>query len=172
MDYTCHYDSPLGGITLGGCGEALIGLWFDDQDHFGETLGPESAEAPLPVFDGARRWLDVYFEGRDPGFTPKLALRGTLFQRSVWEALLSIPYGRTETYASIARKVGLSPASARAVGGAVGRNPVSLIVPCHRVLGASGRLTGYAGGLERKRWLLERENYDFAEQNHNFRVES
>ena len=172
MDHTCHYDSPLGGISLASDGEALIGLWFDDQAHFGETLGPEYDEAPLPVFDGARRWLDVYFEGRDPGFVPKLVLRGTPFQRSVWEALRSIPYGRTETYADLARRVGLSPASARAVGAAVGRNPVSLIVPCHRVLGANGRLTGYAGGLERKRWLLERENSGFAVQNQNLRVES
>ena len=155
MIATWHYDSPLGGITLAGEGDALTGLWIDGQTHFASTLGAQSEERWLPVFDDACRWLDVYFSGRIPDFTPKLNLRGTPFQRSVWQALLAIPYGETISYGELAGRV--SCASARAVGGAVGRNPVSLIVPCHRVIGAGGALTGYAGGLELKKRLLQWE---------------
>ncbi len=161
MDYTHHYDSPLGGITLAGDGEALTGLWFDGQKYYAETLDPDHEEAPLPVFDEADRWLDLYFSGRIPDFTPKLNLRGTAFRKAVWEILLTIPYGETVTYGAIAERLakrdGLFRGSARAVGGAVGRNPVSLIVPCHRVVGADGSLTGYAGGVWRKKKLLETE---------------
>ncbi len=105
----------------------------------------------------AARWLDIYFSGRDPGFAPPLSLRGTAFERSVWAELMKIPFGQTATYGAIAARLGLPRGAARAVGGAVGRNPVSLVVPCHRVVGANGRLTGYAGGLERKRFLLALE---------------
>ena len=157
MDYTYHYDSPLGGITLGSEGEALTGLWFDGQAHFAETLRPEHTEKALPLFAEAARWLDLYFSGKDPGFTPTLCLRGTPFRRAVWEALMRIPYGRTATYGEIAARLGLPRTAARAVGGAAGHNPVSLIVPCHRVVGADGRLTGYAGGTDRKYRLLEAE---------------
>lgn len=155
MTRTWQYDSPLGGITLAGEGDALTGLWFDGQAHFGSTLDFRVEERWLPVFAEACRWLDVYFEGRIPDFVPGLDLRGTPFQRRVWQALLDIPYGKTLSYGALARAV--SCTSARAVGAAVGRNPISLIVPCHRVLGAGGALTGYAGGLERKRWLLQLE---------------
>ncbi len=161
MDYIAHYSSPLGGITLASDGDALVGLWFDGQKRFGAGLSADPVERPLPVFDDAARWLDAWFAGRDPGFSPRLTLRGTPFQRAVWAALSAIPYGRTATYGDISRAVapaGFPRASARAVGGAVGRNPVSLIIPCHRVVGANGRLTGYAGGLERKRALLELES--------------
>ena len=154
MDYLYHIASPLGGITLASGGEALIGLWFDGQRRFGAGLGAERAEARLPVFDAAERWLEAYFSGVAPDFTPPLAPRGTAFQLRVWAALCRIPFGQTTTYGALARALGASP---RAVGGAVGRNPVSLIIPCHRVLGSDGRLTGYAGGLERKRALLELE---------------
>ena len=161
MDYTHHYDSPLGEITLAADGEALTGLWFDGQKYYAETLGPDHWEAPLPVFEEADRWLDLYFSGRIPDFTPKLNLRGTAFRKAVWEILLTVPYGKTVTYGAIAERLakreGLSGISARAVGGAVGRNPVSLIVPCHRVIGADGSLTGYAGGVWRKKKLLETE---------------
>ena len=159
MDYTFHYDSPLGGITLSSDGEALTGLWFDGQKYFARTLGQEHAEKPLPVFDETARWLELYFAGTVPDFTPKLNPRGTSFQRAVWDVLLTIPWGQTTSYGEIARKLGCR--SARAVGGAVGRNPISLIIPCHRVLGADGSLTGYAGGADKKRSLLELEQTAF-----------
>ena len=151
------YDSPLGGITMASDGNALCGLWFDGQRFFASTLG-EHETRDLPLFRETCRWLDVYFSGKDPGFTPPLSLGGTPFRKTVWEELLRIPFGKTVTYGEIADRIGaLSRTSARAVGGAVGHNPVSLIVPCHRVVGAGGALTGYAGGLERKRWLLQLE---------------
>lgn len=161
MDYIWHYDSPLGGITLASDGEALTGLWFDGQKHFGEGLSAVREEKRLPIFDETGQWLDTYFDGRAPEFTPKLRPFSTPFRRRVWEILLTIPYGRTLEYGDIAsllaRETGRPKMSARAVGGAVGHNPIAIIVPCHRVLGANGRLTGYAGGIERKAWLLERE---------------
>ena len=157
MDYTHPYASPLGSLTLASDGEALVGLWFAGQKHFGAGLDGETAEKPLPVFDQADRWLDVYFSGREPDFTPPLHLRGTAFQQSVWLRLLEIPYGHTVTYGAIAASLGLPSKAARAVGSAVGRNPLSLIIPCHRVVGADGSLTGYAGGIERKARLLEME---------------
>lgn len=161
MDYICHYDSPLGGITLGSDGEALTGLWFDGQKFFGNTLQPQHREADLPVFQETRRWLDVYFSGREPGFTPKIRIQGTPFRMAVWKTLLNIPYGKTMTYGEIAAQIAASSEggrmSAQAVGGAVGHNPISLIIPCHRVLGADGKLTGYASGLDRKSRLLQME---------------
>ena len=166
MDYTWHYDSPLGRITLACDGEALVGLWFDGQKHFAGGLDPEHEERRLPVFDDACRWLDIYFSGRVPDFTPKLNMRATAFRRKVWEILLTIPYGGTMTYGEIAARLGggeceggdSKRASARAVGGAVGHNPISLIIPCHRVVGTGGRLTGYAAGLDRKAELLRMES--------------
>ena len=162
MDFIHHYRSPLGGITIASDGNALTGLWFDGQKYFGSTLSSEYEERPLPVFDQTESWLDLYFSGRDPGFTPPLCLRGTPFRRAVWEILLTIPFGHTVTYGEIAARLadrmGLPQMSARAVGGAVGRNPVSLIIPCHRVIGSDGSLTGYAGGPEKKLRLLEIEH--------------
>ena len=161
MDYIHRYDSPLGGITLASDGTALTGLRFDGRRYSAPAPGRPYPEADLPVFDEARRWLDCYFSGKAPDFTPKLAPRGTAFQRAVWEILLTVPYGKTVTYGEIAGRVAeaarIPRMSARAVGGAVGRNPISLIIPCHRVIGAGGRLTGYAGGLDRKRYLLQME---------------
>ena len=142
-------------------GEALTGLWFAGQKHFAAGLSPAHEEKDLPVFALARRWLDDYFSGQAPGFTPPLLPRGTRFQMEVWDALTVIPYGQTTTYgavaAELARRKGVPAVSARAVGVAVGRNPISLIIPCHRVIGADGSLTGYAGGLERKEKLLALE---------------
>ncbi|MBR6839540.1 MAG: methylated-DNA--[Oscillospiraceae bacterium] len=155
MDYTFHYTSPLGGITLASDGEALTGLWFDGQKYFADTLDAEYAEKALPVFDETAKWLDLYFARIVPGFTPKLNPRGTSFRRRVWDVLLTIPYGQTMTYGEIAQKLGCR--SSRAIGGAVGHNPISLIIPCHRVVGAGGSLTGYAGGVDKKRRLLETE---------------
>lgn len=166
MDHTNHYESPLGGITLASDGEALIGLWFDGQKYFGDTLEKEYEDGPLPVFDEARRWLDLYFAGSDPGFTPPLKMRTTPFRKSVWKILLSIPYGQTMTYGQIAETVaaemGLKQMSAQAVGGAVGHNSISLIIPCHRVVGSNGSLTGYAGGIDKKLRLLEMERADMS----------
>ena len=163
-EYISHYESPLGGVTLAADGAALTGLWFDGQRHFAEILAPVREERPLPVFDEAKRWLDVYFRGKAPGFTPPLNLKGSPFRMAVWEILLTIPFGKTMTYGEIAHILaaqnGLRRMSAQAVGGAVGHNPVSLIIPCHRVIGVNGNLTGYGGGLERKVRLLELEGVD------------
>lgn len=158
MEYTYHYTSPLGEITLACDGERLTGLWFENQKYFARTLENEHEEKHLPIFEETCRWLDLYFNGKIPDFTPPLCLKGTPFRRSVWEILLTIPYGETMTYGKIAEIIALRKEiphmSAQAVGGAVGHNPISLIIPCHRVIGTDGSLAGYAGGLERKRWLL------------------
>ncbi|MBO6004997.1 MAG: methylated-DNA--[protein]-cysteine S-methyltransferase [Verrucomicrobia bacterium] len=159
-DYTSHYDSPLGGITLASDGAVLTGLWFDGQKYFADTLAPEHEERALSVFDRTRRWLAIYFGGRDPGFTPPLVMRGSGFRKDVWDVLLTIPFGYTMTYGEIARR--LDCKSAQAVGGAVGHNSISLIIPCHRVVGAGGSLTGYAGGIERKARLLRMEGVDMS----------
>lgn len=161
MDYIHHCNSPLGGITLSSDGEALTGLWFDGQRHFAPGLSDAREDGGLPVFRQAEAWLEIYFGGRAPDFTPPLNMRTTAFRRAVWEILLTIPFGETRTYGRIAdqlaRRRGLERMSPRAVGGAVGHNAISLIIPCHRVVGADGRLTGYAGGLERKLRLLALE---------------
>ena len=166
MDYVHHYQSPLGGITLVSDGSALVGLWFDAQKFSTASLSPDRRKKPLPVFEQAERWLDLYFDGRDPGFTPPLALRTTEFRQAVSRIMLSIPYGRTMTYGKIAeivaRQRGVPRMSAQAVGGAVGHNAVSLIIPCHRVIGANGTLVGYGGGLERKAALLALEHADLS----------
>ena len=161
MDYTWHYDSPLGGITLASDGEALVGLWFDGQKYFAGTLEKEHEERFLPVFDDACRWLDIYFSGTVPDFTPRLKMRVSPFRKRVLEILLTIPFGHTITYGEIATMIasenGQKPMSAQAVGGAVGHNPIALIIPCHRVVGAGGSLTGYAGGIDKKMRLLQME---------------
>ena len=161
MEYIWHCDSPLGGITLASDGEALLGLWFDSQESFAVPLEEGHEEKWLPVFGEACRWLDIYFSGRIPDFLPALKLRASPFRRRVWEMLLAIPYGQTVTYGEIAARMagemGVKRMSAQAVGGAVGHNPVSLMIPCHRVVGKNGKLTGYAGGIDRKKRLLEME---------------
>ncbi|MBR2779680.1 MAG: methylated-DNA--[Firmicutes bacterium] len=161
MNSIQYYDSPLGRILIASDGTAVTGLWFEGQKYYAEGLAPDCTEQDVPVFREVRRWLDLYFSGRDPGFTPPLSLDATPFRKEVWDILLMIPYGETKTYGEIASQIaarkGLSGMSAQAVGGAVGHNPVSLIVPCHRVVGAGGSLTGYAGGLERKQALLDLE---------------
>lgn len=147
------YTSPLGEILLAADERGLTGLWFEGQKYFAAGLA-EAVEGETELIKAARRWLDIYFSGREPDFTPPLHMPGTPFRERVWAALLEIPYGETATYGELAARLGSSP---RAVGAAVGRNPVSLIVPCHRVLGADGSLTGYAGGVERKEYLLKLE---------------
>lgn len=165
MIYTHRYSSPLGQILLAADDEGLTGLWFvENQSHMGEGLSESAEERPSPFFDEATQWLDIYFSGRDPGFTPTLHLTGPTFRRHVGELLLRIPYGTTVTYGDLARTIaqerGIERFSSRAVGGAVGHNPISLIVPCHRVLGGGGQLTGYGGGLERKVALLKLEGIE------------
>ncbi|MDE5742301.1 MAG: methylated-DNA--[protein]-cysteine S-methyltransferase [Oscillospiraceae bacterium] len=140
---------------------AVTGLWFDGQKYFGNTLSPNCEEKSLPIFDRADLWLDIYFGGKIPDFTPPIFLKSTDFRIAVWEILLKIPYGKTMTYGEIAAEIAsqrnVPKMSAQAVGNAVGRNPISLIIPCHRVVGADGSLTGYAGGIDKKARLLELE---------------
>ncbi len=161
MDRVHHYVSPFGNMTLASDGSNLIGLWFDHQKHFACGLKESAQEGDLPIFDEAIRWLDVYFDGGIPDFIPPLAPRGSVFQKEVWDILLTIPYGKTMTYGDIAeilgKRRGFAKMSSQAVGGAIGRNPISLIIPCHRVVGAKGKLVGYAGGLEKKAKLLSLE---------------
>lgn len=161
MDITMPYDSPLGEMTMSSNGTSLTGLWFERQRH-APAPDPETKDlthsAEIPIFQQTREWLDIYFSGREPGFTPPLLLRTTPFRKAVWEELLTIPFGQTSTYGDIARRIGCT--SARAVGGAVGHNPIALIIPCHRIIGADGTLTGYAAGIDRKAWLLRLEKME------------
>lgn len=161
MQYISRYQSPLGEILLAADDMGLTGLWFYGQKYFALHLDKSHEEKPCPVLEQAKLWLNIYFSGQNPDFSVPLHLEGTEFQKDVWEILLDIPYGTTVTYGKIAavlaQKKGLEHMSAQAVGNAVGHNPVSVIVPCHRVLGSNGSLTGYAGGLERKIKLLELE---------------
>ena len=161
MEYTNEYISPLGKILLASDGHALTGLWFEGQKYFAGKLERDHEEKDLPVFAQVAEWLALYFNGKNPAFTPPLTLKGTPFQKEVWEAMLAIPFGQTTTYAKIAAQIakhrGLASMSAQAVGSAVAHNPISLIIPCHRVVGSDGSLTGYAGGIEKKEWLLAME---------------
>lgn len=164
MICTTQYASPLGDITLACDGEAVIGLWFNGQKHYGNILPPEAQEREHPLLKEAKKWLDIYFSGKDPDFLPPLRYDSTPFRKAVCDIMLTIPYGETMTYgqiaAVVARQRGLEKMSAQAVGGAVGHNPISLMIPCHRVVGTSGSLTGYGGGIDRKVKLLELEHVD------------
>ena len=164
MVYTTQYASPLGTITLACDEEAIIGLWFNGQKYFGNVLPEQTAEKEHPLFADAGRWLDIYFSGKAPDFLPPLRYDSTPFRRQVCDIMLTIPYGGTMTYGEIAaeaaRQRGAEKMSAQAVGGAVGHNPISLMIPCHRVVGTNGSLTGYAGGISRKVKLLELERAD------------
>ena len=167
MYYISKYNSPLGGITVASDGEALSGLWFDGQKYFADRLikkefGEQSTDGlKVPVLKETEKWLDIYFSGKVPDFTPDLNLNGvSSFWKRVWKILLKIPYGKLTTYGQIAKKIEAETGkrvSAQAVGGAVGHNPISIIVPCHRVIGFNGNLTGYAGGLDKKVKLLRIE---------------
>lgn len=166
MIYTSKYTSPLGGILLAADEVGLRGLWFDGQKYFARDLPDERTERETPDLSEAKRWLDLYFGGQEPDFLPPLHPVGTPFRQAVWEILLRIPYGKTVTYGEIskqlAEKMGLERMSAQAVGGAVGHNKISIIIPCHRVVGSNGSLTGYAGGIDRKIKLLELEHADMS----------
>lgn len=166
MQYIYPYSSPLGEITLASNGESLTGLWFNGQKYYARSLDAEHEERLLPVFEESSEWLDYYFRGKNPGFTPPCTFQDTPFRLAVWEVLRAIPFGRTITYKEIAREIarqrGLEHMCGQAIGNAVGHNPVSIIVPCHRVVGSTGSLTGYAGGVERKLALLKTERADLS----------
>ena len=162
MIFIQHYDSPMGGILLATDEVGLTGLWFDGQKYFARDLPAERIERNTTALSETGRWLDIYFTGKEPDFMPPLHPIGSAFRQSVWKILLQIPYGQTTTYGEIARqlaeKQGRSKMSAQAVGGAVGHNEISILIPCHRVVGTSGSLTGYAGGIDKKIRLLELEH--------------
>jgi len=159
--YTCGYASPLGPMLLAADDAGLTGLWFEGQKYFARGLAAGCKRRAAPALTQAVRWLDVYFAGKEPDFSVPLHFNGTAFQNAVWELLCAIPYGRTVTYGRLAERLatekGLEHMSAQAVGGAVGRNAISIIVPCHRVIGADGSLTGYAGGTDKQLRLLQLE---------------
>lgn len=161
MDYIYRYNSPIGSMTMASNGTSITGLWFDGQKYYAQTLSESYEEKLLPVFEDTIRWLDTYFGGEIPDFIPELSVQSTPFRKTVRDILLTIPHGQTMTYGEIAdilaQQMGKKKMSSQAVGGAVGHNPVSIIIPCHRVVGADGSLTGYAGGIDRKKYLLELE---------------
>jgi methylated-DNA-[protein]-cysteine S-methyltransferase len=171
MEYVCKIKSPVGILTVSSDGENVLGLWIEGQKYFAHTLEQSSrelcsrekdpVEKNLSVFESVRRWLDCYFSGREPDFMPPLMPKGSPFQKSIWNILCKIPYGQTTTYGEIAKQYETrnngKHTSPRAVGGAVGHNPISIIIPCHRVVGANGSLTGYAGGIDKKIQLLRLE---------------
>lgn len=159
MLYQTKYNSPIGKLTLASDSEKLIGLWIEGQKYFASTVKCEMIEEnKLPIFQKTKNWLDRYFKGEKP-VIPELLLSpsGSEFRQKVWKILCEIPYGEVTTYGDVAKKLGASKMSAQAVGGAVGHNPISIIIPCHRVVGHNGNLTGYAGGLDLKRKLLQYE---------------
>ncbi len=166
MICTSKYASPLGGILLAADEIGMRGLWFDGQKYFARDLPSERTEAKTPILAEAERWLDVYFSGKEPDFMPPLHPVGSRFRQEVWKILLQIPYGKTVTYGDIAKQLakrtGIERMSAQAVGGAVGHNEISIIIPCHRVVGTNGSLTGYAGGIDKKVRLLELERADMS----------
>ncbi|MBO7497768.1 MAG: methylated-DNA--[protein]-cysteine S-methyltransferase [Bacteroidaceae bacterium] len=161
MDYVAHYASPLGAMTMTSDGIHLTSLTFDGQWHaICEATSPisnrHSSIPENPVLQQTRAWLDIYFSGSSPDFTPPLLpMHATPFRSAVWKQLLIVPFGQTMSYGDIARCIGCP--SAQAVGGAIGHNPIAIIIPCHRVIGSNGALTGYAAGVERKAWLLKHE---------------
>ena len=166
MIYTQHYESPLGGILLAADETGLTGLWFDGEKYYADNLAAEHEARDTQALGAAKRWLDVYFAGKEPDFLPPLHPIGSAFRKEVWQLLLEIPYGQTTTYGALARRLaerrGLRHMSAQAVGGAVGHNEISILIPCHRVVGTSGSLTGYAGGIDKELAVLRLEQADLS----------
>ena len=162
MLYTGYYQSPLGRLLLAADEIGLTGLWFERQRYFAQGLAPVHTDEETPILAQTRRWLDLYFSGSVPDFTPPLHPIGSDFRQEVWALLLQIPYGQTTTYGALAKqlaeKQGRLRMSAQAVGGAVGHNRIAILIPCHRVVGTNGSLTGYAGGIDKKEKLLRMEH--------------
>ena len=166
MLYVSYYASPIGKITLGAREDVLVGAWFEGQKYFANTLPDERISQETEILSEAKKWLDIYFSGEKPTFTLPLHPAGSTFRQAVWQILSEIPYGQTITYGEIASKIAerenISHMSAQAVGGAVGHNEISIIIPCHRVVGTNGSLTGYAGGIDRKISLRKLEYADMS----------
>lgn len=169
MIYTCIVDSPLGAMTATAQAGALTGLWFAGQKYYPSHQEQWVCEPDYPIFESLRLQLADYFDGKNCGFALRLAPQGSAFQKAIWNILLKIPYGQVTTYGQIARYFaldrGLTSMSSQAVGGAVGHNPISILIPCHRVIGSNKKLTGYAGGLDKKAALLRLEGLDLARIN-------
>lgn len=169
MYYSTHYTSPIGDVFIVSDGENLIGLWNEGQKYYGAGIGEVLEEKPdLPVFVHTINWLDRYFAGKKPSVSElPLSPEGGEFRKAVWDILCEIPYGEVTTYGAIAKtiaaRMGKPSMSSQAVGGAVGHNPISIIIPCHRVVGTNGSLTGYAGGIDKKIRLLELEGVDLSQ---------
>jgi methylated-DNA-[protein]-cysteine S-methyltransferase len=161
MEYIHRIKSPVGMLTVSSDGQNLCGLWIEGQKYFARTLEKDVSEQTLPIFEDVRKWLEIYFLGREPDFMPPLMPRGSPFQKTVWNHLCKIQYGQTTSYGELAGQIeqqnGGKHTSARAVGGAVGHNPISILIPCHRVIGKNGSPTGYAGGIAAKIKLLRLE---------------
>jgi len=166
MQYTTQFDSPLGKMLLAADEKGITGLWFYGEKYFADGLAREHKEEITPALKKALQWLKLYFDGKKPQFMPPIHMMGTIFQMSVWNILQTIPYGKTTTYGAIAKKIaakrGTKQMSAQAVGGAVGHNKISILIPCHRVLGSNGDLTGYAAGIDKKKALLQIEDVKFS----------
>ena len=170
MKYLSQYKSPLGNIVLTANEDSLTGLWFEENSFYKKPLDNNFIEKDLPIFDETKKWLDIYFSGRNPDFTPALDLSGTKFQVEVWNLLRTINYGETTTYGKIAKQISeaknIPGMSAQAVGQAIRHNKILIIIPCHRVVGTNGKLTGYTGRLDRKFKLLESE-----QASHKFNIQ-
>jgi methylated-DNA-[protein]-cysteine S-methyltransferase len=166
MTYVYDYSSPIGALTIASDGESITGLWMAEQKYYGQTLEQDAAKEHVPVFEQAAAWLDQYFAGGKIPVEFPLAPKGSAFRQEVWKILRAIPHGEVTTYKAIAKSIaevyGRLSMSAQAVGGAVGHNPISIIIPCHRVVGSDGDLTGFAGGVEKKKWLLRLEKADMS----------
>ena len=168
MQYTTSHASPLGTLTVAGTGESITGLWMDGQKYYAATIkGRIEEKHDLPVFAKAREWLDAYFAGEKPAISQlPLTPVGSDFRKAIWDILREIPYGQYTTYGAIAKlaasRMNRKSMSSQAVGGAVGHNPISIIIPCHRVVGSNGSLTGFAGGIDKKIKLLELEGADLS----------
>lgn len=164
MQYTNTYESSLGNILIAADNLGLTGLWFENQKYFAQNLDPNHEMKDLPIFNETKQWLNIYFSGRNPKSIPQLHIMGSPFRMKVWRILLQIPYGEVMTYGEISKKIAaemnLPRISAQAIGGAIGHNKISIIIPCHRVIGHNGNLTGYAAGINKKAKLLELERID------------
>lgn len=161
MEYTYSYSSPIGNIFLAGYNDCLTGLWIESQKYCQSTLDNKNEKMLIPVFEKAMLWLDEYFDGKNPKIDFNLKPKGSDFRQKVWAKLLEIPYGEITTYGNIAKSLENEcekKVSAQAVGGAIGHNPISIIIPCHRIIASNGKLTGYAGGIDKKLYLIGLEN--------------